>query len=70
MAAGKSSERGFALVGRSGNRVERTESFSIFNPERTKVEKIYIRTTKFRTNGLIRPYIRTFVLICQGLILD
>jgi len=40
MAAGKSSERGFALVGRLGNWVERTERFSIFNPERTKVEKI------------------------------
>jgi hypothetical protein len=70
MAAGKSSERGFALIGRSGNRAERTESFSIFNPERTKVEKIYIRIAQFRTNGLIPPYIRTFVLICQGLSVD
>jgi predicted RNA-binding protein with TRAM domain len=70
MAAGKSSERGFALIGRSGNRVGRTESFSIFIPGRTKVKKIYIRITQIRTNGLIPPHIRTFVLICQGLMLD
>jgi hypothetical protein len=70
MAAGESCERGFAMVGILGNRDERTESLSIFNPERTKVEKIYMRTAQFRTNGLIPPYIRTFVLFCQGLMLD
>jgi hypothetical protein len=41
-AAGKNSENGFTVLDRLGNWVERTEHFSIFNLERTKVEKIGI----------------------------